>query len=120
MCAFVPLHRIALEPPWLRLYGMHLYEVRPHKDHRDVHLISDALPFGRLCYGEPNAISNAISYAKFFSRSHNAVIRVYELLAMQFERHEHAGEFKERSVLPSSLGGFGDRPKKRTCRLAVF
>lgn len=38
----------------------------------------DALPFGRLWYGEPNAISNAIRYAKFFIRSHNAVIRVYD------------------------------------------
>jgi hypothetical protein len=56
----------------------HLYEVRPRKDHRGVHLISDALPFGRLWYGEPNAISNAIDYAKFFSRSHRAVIRVYD------------------------------------------
>jgi hypothetical protein len=54
------------------------YEVRPRKDHRGVDLISDVLPFGRLCYGEPNAISNAISYAKFFSRSHDAVIRVYD------------------------------------------
>jgi hypothetical protein len=32
----------------------HFYEVRPHKDHRGVNLISDALPFGRLSYGEPN------------------------------------------------------------------
>jgi hypothetical protein len=31
-----------------------LYEVRPRKDNRGVNLISDALPFGRLCYGEPN------------------------------------------------------------------
>jgi hypothetical protein len=31
-------------------------------------LISDAPPFGRLPYGEPNAISNAIGYAKFLSR----------------------------------------------------
>jgi hypothetical protein len=29
-------------------------------DHRGVDLISDALPFGRLWYGEPNAISNPI------------------------------------------------------------
>jgi hypothetical protein len=29
------------------------------RDHRGVDLISDALPFGRLWYGEPNAISNA-------------------------------------------------------------
>jgi hypothetical protein len=27
---------------------MHLYEVRPRKDHRGVDLISDALSFGRL------------------------------------------------------------------------
>jgi hypothetical protein len=31
---------------------------------------------GTLWYGEPDAISNAISYAKFSSRSHDAVIRV--------------------------------------------
>src|SRR5438445_5025170 len=41
-------------------------------------LISDVLPFGRLWYGEPNAISNAIEYAKHRSRSHDAVIRVYD------------------------------------------
>jgi hypothetical protein len=38
---------------------MHIYEVRPRKDHRGVDLISDALPCGRL-YCEPNAISHAI------------------------------------------------------------
>ncbi len=41
-------------------------------------LISNALPFGRLWYGEPNAASNAVDYAKFRSRSHDAVIRVYD------------------------------------------
>jgi hypothetical protein len=54
----------------------HVYQVRPRSDKRGVDLISDALPFGRLWYGEPNAISNAIGYAKFYSRSHDAVIRV--------------------------------------------
>ncbi len=43
-----------------------------------MNLISDALPFGRLWYAEPNAISNAIGYAKHRSRSHHAVIRVYD------------------------------------------
>jgi hypothetical protein len=38
--------------------------------------ISDALPFGRLCYRDPNAVSNAIGHAKFCSRSCRAVIRV--------------------------------------------
>jgi hypothetical protein len=41
-----------------------LNEVRPRKDHRGVDLISDALPFGRLWYGELNAVSNAIDFAK--------------------------------------------------------
>ena len=54
-----------------------VYEVRPRKDHRGVNLISDALPFGALWYGEPNAITNAVNYARFYSRSHDAVIRVY-------------------------------------------
>ena len=56
----------------------HACEVRPRKDKRGVDLISDALPFGRLWYGEPNAIANAIIYAKHRSRSHDAVIRVYD------------------------------------------
>ena len=57
---------------------MHLYEVRSRKDHRGVDLISAALPFGGLWYAGPNATENAIGYAKFYSRSHDAVIRVYD------------------------------------------
>ena len=55
---------------------MHVYEVRPRKDKRGVDLISDVLPFGRLWYGEPNFVANAIGYAQRYSRSHHAVIRV--------------------------------------------
>jgi hypothetical protein len=73
----------------------HSYEVRPRKDKRGVDLISDALPFGRLLYAEPNAISNAVGYAKFFSRSHKALIRVFDQSGTVIETHEHAGEFKE-------------------------
>jgi len=36
--------------------------------------------FGRSWYAEPNAISNAIGYAKFFSHSRDAVIHVYDAL----------------------------------------
>ena len=56
----------------------HVYTVRPRGDKRGFGLISDALPFGRLWYSEPNAISNAVGYAKFRSRSNDAVIRVYD------------------------------------------
>ena len=73
----------------------HAYEVRPRKDKRGVDLISDALPFGRLWYGEPDAISNAIGYAKFYSRSHDAVIRVYDEADNVIETHEQTGDFKE-------------------------
>jgi hypothetical protein len=65
-----------------------IYEVRPRKDHRGVDLISDALPFGGLCYAEPNAISNAIGYAKFYSPSHDAVIRVFDEAGNVIETHE--------------------------------
>jgi hypothetical protein len=69
-----------------------VYEVRPRKDKRGFHLSSDALPFGRLWYGEPDTISNALGYAKFFSRSHDAVIRVYNAASNVIKTHEHAGE----------------------------
>jgi len=52
--------------------------VPPRKDHRGVDLISDALRFGRLWYGEPNAVSNA----KFRSRSHRAVTQIEKLNAL--------------------------------------
>src|SRR5260370_6448731 len=72
----------------------HVYEIRPRKDKRGVDLISEALRFGRLWYGEPTAVSNAVDYAKFFSRSQNAVIRVYDAADDVIETHEHKGEFK--------------------------
>jgi hypothetical protein len=48
-----------------------------------------------LWYGEPNAISNAVSYAKFRSRSHDAVIRVYGDAGNVIETREHKGDFKK-------------------------
>jgi hypothetical protein len=53
--------------------------------------ISDALPLGRPWIAEPNAIG----YAKFFSRSHDAVIRVYDAAGNVIETLEHRGDFKE-------------------------
>ena len=38
---------------------------------------------------------NAIGYAMHRSRSHDAVIRVYDLAGNVIEKHEHKGEFKE-------------------------
>jgi hypothetical protein len=58
-------------------------------------LISDALPFGRLWYDGPEAAANATGYAKFYSRSHHAVIRVSDEAGNLIEAHKHAGDFRE-------------------------
>ena len=71
---------------------MYIYEVRPRNDKRVVDLISDVLPFGRLWYDTPD---NAIGYAMHSSRSHHAVIPVYDDAGNVIETHEHAGDFKE-------------------------
>jgi hypothetical protein len=70
----------------------HVYEVRPRKDKRGFDLTSDALPFGGLWYTQ---VSDAVGYAEFYSRSHDAVIRVYDDAGNVIETHEHAGDFKE-------------------------
>ena len=79
-------------PSGVREHFQGFYEVRPRKDHRGVDLISDALPFGRLWYTKPD---DAVDYAKFFSRSHDTVIRVYDEAGSVIETHEHVGGFKE-------------------------
>jgi hypothetical protein len=48
-----------------------------------------------LWYGEPDSAANAIGYAIHYSRSHDAVIRVYDESGTVIDTHEHAGEFTE-------------------------
>src|SRR5204863_3746212 len=105
---------------------MHAYEVRPRKDKRGVDLISDALPFGGLWYTK---VSDAVDYAKFYSRSHDAVIRVYDDAGNVIETHEHAassgsGELAVTSIASSNLSSVslltGTIPKpQRTIRSCV-
>jgi hypothetical protein len=68
------------------------YEVRSRKDHRGVDLISDVLPFGRLWYDTPD---HEIGYAIHSSRSHDAVIRVYDDAGNVIETLEQKGDFME-------------------------
>jgi hypothetical protein len=78
------------------LIDVHIYEVRPRKDHRGVDLISDVLPFGRLWYDTPD---NAIGYAMHRSRSHDAVIRVYDDAGNVIETHQvRPAQMEERSL----------------------
>ena len=75
----------------------HAYEIRPRAGKHGVDLISDALIYSPLWYRGPNAIRDAIDYAKSRSRSHRAVIRVYDATGNVIETHDHAGDFKEAS-----------------------
>ena len=58
--------QIVIAPARLHAF-MHVYEIRPRKNHRAVDLISYVLPFNRLWYDTPD---NAIGYAMHSSRSH--------------------------------------------------
>ena len=54
--------------------------------------------FGFRCTTIRSAVvwqPNAISYAQHYSRSHDAVIRVYDAAGNVIETHEHKGDFKE-------------------------
>jgi hypothetical protein len=73
---------------------MHVYEVCPRRDKRGVDPISDALPFGRFRYGDTNAVANAIGYAQHYSRSHGAVIYVYDDAGNVIETHQQKGDFR--------------------------
>lgn len=64
---------------------MHSYEVRQRKGGAD--LISEELPFGKLCYGEPDAISNAIGYAKFYSRAQETEVTVFDAAGTIIAEH---------------------------------
>jgi len=79
---------------------MHVYQVRPRKDHRGVDLISDALPFGRLWYSGPD---DAVDYAKFFSRSHDAVIRVYDDAGNVIQTHDSGPDVVGNAIVTTSL-----------------
>ena len=72
-----------------------VYEIRPRADKHGVDLVSDALPYSPMWYRGPKGIRDAIDHAKFFSRSHDAVIRVYDVSGNVIQTHEHAGQFKE-------------------------
>ena len=58
--------------------GCDVYEVRPRKSRDGVHLISDRFRYGPIWYAGPDAVRNAVAYAKYrsLSRSHRANIRV--------------------------------------------
>ena len=81
-----------------------MYEVRPRKDHRGVDLISDALPFGRLWYGEPNAemtmtarglgCTLVIPTNRNDRHRHHTKHKILRLVSKRFSRFHH-GNFPD-------------------------
>jgi hypothetical protein len=69
--------------------SIHIYEIRPRADRHGFDLRSDALLRSPLWYRGPNAIRDAIRYAKFYSRSHPVVIQVYDEAGNVIETQQH-------------------------------
>jgi len=70
--------------------GADVYEVRPRKDGDGFDLISDRFRRGPVWYAGPDAVREAVAYAKYrsLSRSHRAIIRVLDESGAVIQTHE--------------------------------
>ena len=70
--------------------GCDVYEVRPHKSGDGVDLISDRFRYDPIWYAGPDAVRNAVAYAKYCSlaRSHQAKIRVLDDFGTVIHTHQ--------------------------------
>jgi len=70
--------------------GHDLYEVRPRRDRDGFDLISKLFRYGPIWYAGPDAVRNAIAYAKYRSnsRSQRAIIRVLDQSGAVVQMHE--------------------------------
>ena len=80
-----------LEPNDLAaMIGHDLYELRPRKDRDGFDLISERFRYGPIWYAGPDAVRNAIAYAKYRShfRSQRAIVRVLDDSGAVLHMHE--------------------------------
>ena len=65
------------------------YEVRPHKNGDGFDLLSDRFRYGPIWYAGPDAVRNAVAYAKYrsLSRSQRAKIRVLDNFGAVIQTH---------------------------------
>jgi hypothetical protein len=66
-----------------------LYEIRHREDEDGFDLIGDRLPYGPIWYTGPDAVRNAVAYAKYrsWSLSHKAIIRVLDDFGAVIQTH---------------------------------
>jgi len=69
--------------------GCEAYEIRPHENGDGVDLISDLFRHGPIWYSGPDALRNAVAYAKYrsLSRSQRAKIRVLDDFGAVIQTH---------------------------------
>jgi hypothetical protein len=67
-----------------------IYEVRPREDGDGYNLINDRFRYGPIWYAGPDAVRNAVAYARYRSRSrsHRAIIRVLDASGEVIETHK--------------------------------
>jgi len=70
----------------------YVYEIRPCNGGNGFQLTSDVLLSGAMWYMR---VQQAVGFAKFYSRSHLAVIRVYDGKGRLVEVHRHKGDLEE-------------------------
>jgi hypothetical protein len=77
--------------------GHDVYEVRSRKSRDGVDLISDRFRYGPIWYAGPDAVRNAVAYAKYcsLSRSHRAIIRVLDDSGALIQTHSSKGDFRQ-------------------------
>ena len=96
------LQRVTRDSSWdstrslTMISSQHVYEIRPRKDRLGFELIGDRLPLGLLWFEGPDAIVDAVKYAKFCSHSHPAIIRVFDEAGAVVGTIESVGDFRER------------------------
>ena len=72
-----------------------IYEIRPRADQQGFDLSGDALRYSPLWYRGSHAIMDAVRYARSYSRTRAAVIRIYDRSGNLIETLEYKGDFKE-------------------------
>jgi hypothetical protein len=72
-----------------------VYEIRPRKDWHGFDLVGHRVPLGQLRFEGPDAILDAVNYARFYSRSYPGIIRVFDESGTVVWTADSAGNFAE-------------------------
>jgi hypothetical protein len=67
------------------------------KDRDGFELVSDRLRYGPIWYAGPDAVRNAVAYAKYRSLSHSqrAIIRVLDASGAVIQTYESSDDFRK-------------------------